>query len=212
MNILGYLKQYVERRHRKLGLLFAFFALFTLLLEQSYVRDQQDLLYWLEQLTVVRRHPYKVIAVILLAIMFQFVLMVVQRRIEWLTCGIFAETIRKYRSRKFADFIMRRLLWHLELAMLRMPVDLKQNILVDPEVQKRFQLAKDKAYLAVDVFRRDAAALLLNRMPLTSEDSPFFILKEEEQALLNGGYSRIKLRVSSDVLKQLLYPQSKSLD
>ncbi|KAH8307062.1 hypothetical protein KR044_004443 [Drosophila immigrans] len=212
MNILGCLNQYLERGHRKLGILVALLALITLLLEDSYVREKRDLLYWREQLMVVHRNPYVVFVVVLVAIVLQLLLMLVQHRIQWITCGILAETIRKHRSRKFADFIMRRLLWHLELAMLSMPLDENRNILHDPAVQKRFQMAKDKAYLAVDVFRRDAAALLLNRLPLTSEDSPFFVLKEEEQALLKGGYSRINLRVSSDVLRQLLYPHSKSLD
>ncbi|KAH8395050.1 hypothetical protein KR215_006550 [Drosophila sulfurigaster] len=212
MNILGYLKQYVERVHRKLCIFFVLLALFTLLLEQSYVREQRDLIYWIDQLKMVLRHPYMILLVLLVILMGQLLLVKLQRRIERFTCGIFAEIMRKYRSRKFADFITRRLLWHLELAMLRMPVIEDQNMLHNAKVQERIQLAKNEAYLAVDIFRRDAAALLMSRLPLNSEDSPFFILDEEEQALLRGGYSRIGLRVSSDVLRHLLYPQSKSLD
>lgn len=205
-------KHYLQRYHRKLGAFFALLGLLTYFLEQNYVAQQRDLLYWMDLLMVLRQHPFLFCLLVLVMILTRLFVLTAHQNVNVGMQAIFSELLRRYHRRKFADFIMRRLLWHLELAMLRMPQSLKEDLFDDPAIQQRLQLAKDMAYKAVDVFRRDAAALLIDQLPFSGEDSPFFILQEEELDLLNAGYSHISLNVTYDVLRQLLYPQSKNFD
>ncbi|XP_034482195.1 uncharacterized protein LOC117787710 isoform X1 [Drosophila innubila] len=206
------LKRYLQRCHRKLGAFFALLGLLTFFLEQNYVGQQRDLLYWKDFLMILEQHPFVFCLLVLVMILTRLLVLTAHQNVNVGIQTIFSELIRKYHQRKFADFIVRRLLWHLEMAMLRMPPAIKADLLEDPLMQQRLQLAKNMSYKAVDVFRRDAAALLLDRLPLNREDTPFFILKEEELELLNAGYSHISLNVTHDVLRQLLYPKSKSFN
>lgn len=107
---------------------------------------------------------------------------------------------------------MRRMLYDLELAMSRMPAQLdEQALLNDVLLQQRYQLARNEAYKAVELFRRDAAALLFARHRQPQEVAPFFVLKEEDMALQHAGYAQIGLKVTHQVLWQLLYPESGSV-
>ncbi|KAL7733236.1 hypothetical protein ACLKA6_004742 [Drosophila palustris] len=202
------LKHYLQRYHRKLAVFFALLGLLTFFLEQSYVGQQRDLFYWMDLLMVLRQHPFLFCLLVLVMILTRLFVLTAHHNVNVGVQIIFSELLRKYHRRKFADFIVRRLLCHLELAMLRMPQSSLRDLFDNPAIQQRLQLAKDMAYRAVDVFRRDAAALLIDRLPPSSEDNPFFILQEEELDLLNAGYSIISLNVTNDVLRQLLYPQS----
>lgn len=88
--------------------------------------------------------------------------------------------------------------------MSGLPMQLnEQALLEDSQLLQRYQLAKHEAYQAVDLFRRDAASLILPQDVAPS----FLVHKEEDQALLQAGYAQIGLKVSHQVLRQLLYPQ-----
>lgn len=75
----------------------------------------------------------------------------------------------------------------------------------------RYEMAKEAAYRAVDVFRRDAAALLFKRYLFSAEEQTF-VLHEEELMLMHGGYGQIALRVDCQLLRHLLYPQASDKD
>jgi len=206
MSVLSELIRCLERCHRKLGAVVAILGVLTYFLKQSYVGQQRDLLYWMDLLMLVKQ-PLNFFCFLTLVMIFtQLLLFIANPRIDYRMEVMLSKLTRKYRQRKFADFIVRRLLWQLELAMLGMSQALDQDLFVDPSVQQHLQLAKDSAYRAVDVFRRDAAVLLFDTQSSPSEDISFFILEEEELDLFNAGYSKISLHVTKNVLKQLLYP------
>lgn len=88
--------------------------------------------------------------------------------------------------------------------MSGLPMQLnEQALLEDSQLLQRYQLAKHEAYQAVDLFRRDAASLILPQDVAPS----FLVHKEEDKALLQAGYAQIGLKVTHKVLRQLLYPQ-----
>ncbi|KAH8398775.1 hypothetical protein KR222_003130 [Zaprionus bogoriensis] len=208
-NVCGYVKRCLQRRHRLLGATCACAALLTFVLEHNYVGKQRDLLYWLELLRVTTHSPLFTCFLLLVSLSQLLLLLAVQMRLNQAMQMIFSEIALKYRRRKFADFIMRRMLLQLEVAMSRMPVPLDASaLLTDPQLQRSYQQAKEAAYQAVDLFRRDAAALIFDRYQLPHEAAPFFVLKEEELALLHGGYAHIGLNVTHQVLWRLLYPHS----
>jgi len=206
MSALSKLKLCLDRCYRKLGTVVALLGVLTYLLKQSYVEQQRDLLYWMDLLLLVKQPLISYCFLPLVISLTQLLLFIANPRIEYGMEVILSKLTHKYRQRKFADFIVRRLLWRLELPMLSMSQALDQDLFGDPSVQLRLQLAKDSAYRAVDVFRRDAAVLLLDVQSPPSEGISFFILEEEELELLNAGYSKIGLHVTKNVLKQLLYP------
>ncbi|EDW69040.1 uncharacterized protein [Drosophila virilis] len=211
MNSLGQLKRCLQRRYRTVASAIVFVALLTFFLEQSYVGQQRDLLYWREMVLHISHQPCLLCCLTATVLCPLLIMLLIQQRLIQSIEYTVAKLMRLYRRRKFADFIVRRLLLQLELAMQRMPGQLEaQQLLDDPITRRRYQLASEAAHRAVDIFRRDAAALLFQGYRLYPEDTTY-VLREEELVLLHGGYGQIELHVNSQVLRRLLYPQGKSL-
>lgn len=210
LSLPGYLKRCLQRRYPLLSVCCLCVALFTFVLEYNYVGKQRDLLYWVQLLRSMLRwllftcSLLCTCSLLLVTILQLCVLVMVPARFNGMMKFLLCDMSRKYRRRRFANFIVRRMLCQLELAMSGLPMQLnEQALLEDSQLLQRYQLAKHEAYQAVDLFRRDAASLILPQDVAPS----FFVHKEEDQALLQAGYAQIGLKVSHKVLRQLLYPQ-----
>lgn len=112
------------------------------------------------------------------------------------------------RRMQFADFIVRRLLLQLELTSRRLPLSEADVDLSDPFVRQSYERAREAGYRAVEIFRRDAKAVLEKKSPDSSalEGPHYFVLEEEQRALQRHGYGSINLRVTESVLQQILSP------
>lgn len=208
----SYLKLCLQRRYCLLSVISLGVALLTFVLKHNYVGKQRDLIYWLELLRASTRLPLFTSSLVMVTLLQLVLLGMVQTRFNQVMKLVLSDLSHRYCMRKFADFIVRRMLYHLELAMSKLPAELDEQALLDDELlQKRYQLARDEAYQAVEVFRRDASALLFARHRLPQEVAPFFVLKEEEMLLQQAGYAQIGLKVTHQVLWQLLYPESGSV-
>ncbi|TDG52966.1 hypothetical protein AWZ03_000509 [Drosophila navojoa] len=198
----------MRRRHGTVATVIAALALLTYFLKQNYESDERDLLYWREVVLLSSRHPCLMAALVATVLCPLLTMALIQQRLIRTVEGTVSRMRRRNRRRQFADFIVRRLLLQLELAMLRMPRKLRvDQQLNDPRARMRCEMAKEAAYRAVDIFRRDAAALLFKHRR-RSLDEATFVLDEEELMLLHGGYGHIDLRVSCQLLRRLLYPQA----
>lgn len=198
----------MRRRHGTVATVIAGFALLTFFLEQNYVSEERDLLYWREVVLLSADHPCLLAALIATVLCPLLTMALIQQRLIRTVESKVSRMRRRNRRRQFADFIVRRLLLQLELAMLRMPRKLRvDQQLNDPRARMRCEMAKEAAYRAVDIFRRDAATLLFKRHR-RSVDEGTFVLDEEELMLLHGGYGQIDLRVDFQLLRRLLYPQA----
>ncbi|KAH8327710.1 hypothetical protein KR074_011219, partial [Drosophila pseudoananassae] len=112
------------------------------------------------------------------------------------------------RRMKFADFIVRRLLLQLELSIRRLPSSEVDMDLSNPDDRQSYERAREAGYRAVEIFRRDAKAVLENKSSDSSalEGPHYFVLEEEQRALQRHGYGSINLRVTEEVLRQILSP------
>lgn len=198
----------MRRRHGTVATVIGGLALLTFFLEQNYESEERDLLYWRDVVLLSSRHPCLLAALIATVLCPLLTMALIQQRLIRTVESTVSRMRRKSRRRRYADFIVRRLLLQLELAMLRMSRKLRvDQQLNDPRARMRCEMAKEAAYRAVDIFRRDAAALLFKRHR-RSLDEGTFVLDEEELMLLHGGYGRIDLRVDCQLLRRLLYPQA----
>lgn len=207
LTLRGYLKHCLQRRYLLLSVCCLCVALCTFVLEYYYVGKQRDLLYWMQLLRTVLR--WLLFTCSLLCTCSLLVVTILQLCLLLMVQLLLSDMSRKYGRRRFANFIVRRMLCQLELAMSRLPMEVdEQALLEDSQLQQRYKLAKHEAYQAVDLFRRDAASILFPQPRLPQDVAPFLVVKEEEKILLQAGYAQIGLKVTYQVLKQLLYPQN----
>lgn len=215
LTLPGYLKHCLQCRYLLLSVCCLCVALCTFVLEYNYVDKQRDVLYWMQLLRTMLHWLLFTCSLLctcslLVVTILQLCLLVMVQTRSNEMMKLLSDMSRKYQSRRFANFIVRRMLCQLEWAMSRLPMEVdKQGLLEDSKLLQRYELAKHEAYHAVDLFRRDAASILFPQPRLPQDVAPFLVLKEEEKALLQAGYAQIGLKVTHQVLRQLLYPQNR---
>ncbi|XP_060663108.1 uncharacterized protein LOC132796087 [Drosophila nasuta] len=104
--------------------------------------------------------------------------------------------------RRYANFIFRRLLSQLDDAFKQRPIAGEELICC---IQ-----AREQAFSAILMFRRDAAKVLYPEVELDSPAASevYCVLDEEENELIAKGYASVDVDVTSAFLKGLLYPTS----
>ncbi|BFF98671.1 uncharacterized protein DMAD_06765 [Drosophila madeirensis] len=186
------------RRHQVLLVLLHF-----LILAATIVVDYKltiDLSYWRKRVTTLLTEEPTNLLPMLMATKLTGLLYMAFRYLlihEWVI-GV----LERRERRRFANFIVRRLVMQLDQASERLP---KSGKLSDPLTQQSYVEARTAQYRAIDLFRRDANALLVQRNP-TDVDPHFFVLPEEEELLARAGYSSIDLKVTEHVLQDLITP------
>nr|XP_017026438.1 uncharacterized protein LOC108077556 [Drosophila kikkawai] len=108
----------------------------------------------------------------------------------------------EFRRIRFASFIVRRLLYQLQLAGQRLPKPKTAFDLMDPAIQQIFEQVQKDAYQAVQLFRRDANALLIQQS--LEQESLFVVPEDEDEELMEAGFS--KALVPIELIRQLLMP------
>ncbi|XP_017030567.1 uncharacterized protein [Drosophila kikkawai] len=115
--------------------------------------------------------------------------------------------------RRYASFIFRRLLRHVDEAFAEVT---RMNVNEHDEQQQQLLLegyleARKRADLAIRLFRRDACKVLYPSQDLltSSPGELYFVADGEEQEMAAAGYSSadVKVEVSDEFLMQLLYPE-----
>ncbi|KAH8285967.1 hypothetical protein KR054_000056 [Drosophila jambulina] len=104
----------------------------------------------------------------------------------------------------FADFIVRRLLYQLQLAGRRLPHPKPEIDLTDPATRQIFQQVQIEAYRAVQLFRRDANAILDRQAPVPLTDYCYMVLEDEIEVLWKAGCNN--MLVNERLLRKLLSP------
>ncbi|XP_068142226.1 uncharacterized protein [Drosophila tropicalis] len=98
--------------------------------------------------------------------------------------------------KRFASFIVRRLIYQLDVAS-RIMGPIGENL-------SKYHEATETAYRAVAEFRRDANALLVERPSSSDGDLQFFVLAEEEAELTEAGYGQRDIDVTVEMLLDLV--------
>ncbi|KAH8360323.1 hypothetical protein KR200_001873 [Drosophila serrata] len=106
--------------------------------------------------------------------------------------------VEYFHRKKFANFIIRRLLYQLQLASQKLPKNKTGIDLMDPATQKIFERVQKEAYHAVQLFRRDANVIL------DREESRYIVTEEEEEQFREAGIGH--RLVTDKLLRQLLSP------
>ncbi|KAH8379416.1 hypothetical protein KR009_004802, partial [Drosophila setifemur] len=211
MYILGFmtttLKHWLQHRYLAVIIGCLIVMLVTLVLDLGLAHDR-DLIFWRDLLITILKDSFLLpvfvlsLAVACKTLMMASVLANYCFPHQWLHYRL-----EERRRQRFANFIVRRLLLKLELASRRFPKPDMDLDLVDPVTRKSYERARMGAYRAVEIFRRDANSVLRKQSPDSSEGEPhYFILEEEELTLRRHGYHSIKLRVTDQVLRQLISP------
>ncbi|KAH8361175.1 hypothetical protein KR200_009195 [Drosophila serrata] len=125
-------------------------------------------------------------------------------------CSLVRRQLYECQRRRYANYIFRRLLWHLNVAFATATCCLDGN----DDQQRLLDSclgASEQASLAVQLFRRDAFKVLYPTQELlaTSPGELYFVADEEEQEMAEAGYggTDVKVEVSDELLMYLLYPE-----
>lgn len=140
-------------------------------------------------------------------------------------CSLRRRQVNEWQRRRYASFIFRRLLWHLDDALgLGSRVE---DIPAGERLENCLRVSEQVAQ-AIQIFRRDALKVLHPCQDLSSHMAGelYFVLEEEEQDLTNAGYGLSEqdtqpdsfsvcgsaigtetIEVTEELLMSLLYPE-----
>ncbi|EDW33455.1 GL15480 [Drosophila persimilis] len=191
---------WIQRHHVVLGLLHALILLTTIILDYSLTFHSCDLFYWCAMArTLLNEHLFLPKIVAKFALMFCIAFECFSPH-QWVI-----RLFKRRARRRFANFIVRRLVMQLDQASESLPKSGDGLDLSDPLTQQNYVQARMAQYRAMDLFRRDANALLVQRLPLIGNPH-LFVLEEEEDLLARAGYSSIGLQVTEQVIQDLIRP------
>ncbi|KAH8244876.1 hypothetical protein KR032_001777 [Drosophila birchii] len=121
-------------------------------------------------------------------------------------CSLLRRQLFECQRRRYANFIFRRLLWHLNEAFAVVTRCQQEQMLLDSCLG-----ASEQAGQAVQLFRHDAFKVLYPTQDLltSSPGELYFVADEEEQKMTEAGYggTDVKIEVSDELLMHLLYPE-----
>ncbi|XP_017111784.1 uncharacterized protein LOC108135547 [Drosophila elegans] len=208
--IYARLNLWLRRRYLRVIITFVILVLVTFVLDMCFLFFQRDLIFWRDLVVEILEDCF-----LLPAIMISISVVVKSLVVATLVADHFfphqwlQSRLERHRRQKFANFIVRRLLFQLELAKRRLPQPRVHLDLTDVVIQQNYEQVHMVAHRAVEIFRRDAMSLLEQKSSNSSGEPRYFVLEEEEQALRRNGFARINLRVTNQVLRQLLSPLEK---
>ncbi|KAH8235152.1 hypothetical protein KR032_009307 [Drosophila birchii] len=176
---------WLQRRHQRVLFICMTFAVVTMWLETGYYIQSN----WQDQ----RTKLHAVLLLLAVGVMIHFTNKHADRCCPHFWIDF---VVQNFRRIIFADFILRRLMYQLQLVSQRLP---KPPIdLLDPLTQQIFEQVQKDAFLAVQVFRRDANAVL------DRDQSKYIMIEEEEEEVRKAGFRHTL--VSDQLLRQLLGP------
>ncbi|XP_070135579.1 uncharacterized protein [Drosophila bipectinata] len=206
--VAGILSHWLQHRYPMVAL-GCFVTILVTFVLKSCLASQCDLIFWRDTLITVLKNGI-LLPVVILSLpvawkLFLFASFLAGYHFphKWVK-----DRLDERRRMQFADFIVRRLLLQLELSIQRLPSSEVDMDLSNPVVRQNYERAREAGYRAVEIFRRDAKAVLENKSPNSSalEGPHYFVLEEEQQALRRHGYGSIDLRVTEEVLREILRP------
>ncbi|KAI8040973.1 hypothetical protein M5D96_005222 [Drosophila gunungcola] len=186
--IYARLNLWLRRRYLRMIIPFVIFSLVTLVPDMSFLFFQCDLIFWRDLVVEILGDCF-----LLPAIMIGISVVVKSLVVATLVAGHFfphqwlQSRLERHSRQKFSNFTVRRLLFQLELAKRRLPKPRVHLDLTDVMTQQNYEQKSSNF----------------------SGEQRYFVLEEEEQALRRDGYGRINLRVTNQVLQQLLSPLEK---
>ncbi|XP_022215384.1 uncharacterized protein LOC111069579 [Drosophila obscura] len=203
--MLGFVIGWIRRHHVTLGLLHTLIFIVTTVLDFQLTFHSCDLSYWTEMASRPMTEQFLLPMLIAISAKLTVLFCIAFEHLaphQWVI-----RLLKRNARRRFANFIVRRLVMQLDQASALLPKSRNGSLdLSDPLTQQSYVEARTAHYRAMDLFRRDADALLVERLP-TNGNPHIFVLQEEEDLLARAGYSSIGLQVSEHVLQDLLGPQ-----
>lgn len=115
--------------------------------------------------------------------------------------ALYRKQMNKKKRRRYCNFIFRRLLAQLDVALTHRPIPGQEFSCC--------RQAKQQALLAVRLFCRDTQKILHpeHELDTSAASDAYFVLDEEEDELSAAGYARLDFDVTDAFLKSLLYPK-----